>query len=158
MLFPEGLLAIIVKFFAKRFAGFVVAEPEHIEPEEKDWDWGDEYQAREFGAFISIERENCADLIGRIDAFLSVGGKIDAEVSQQVLDDIAASRSDCPSSYRSEVLYAQAPLQIRIEQSPVGEEENSKYVRLSFFSSRELAERIDMELVRYITEQGRVST
>ena len=149
---PGFLLAFVVRFFTKRFAGFLIGEEKYIESEQKDWDWGDEFKAREFEASIGIERHRCAQLISRIDAFLSGDGTIETEVRHQLLDDIAHARSDQPSSYSSPVVYAQAPLKLRIEQSPMGQTDDSKFVMLGFFSSRELAERIEMEIVRFIGE------
>ena len=148
--------------------GFVdrTVDGKHIEPDQSDWDWGDEYQAKEFEASIAIERERilCRSIFERINAFLNEGGTIPAYISETLLDDVEACRPPTPAGsdeYSCEVLYARSPLKLRIGHSApghdTGEAEASEFVVLTFFSSRELAERIQMEIDRFISARGRAS-
>ncbi len=160
------LLGIFFRWLLEHIVGKAV-EDKHIEPEQKDWDWGDEYQPKEFEASIAIEweRATCANLIGRINAFLSEGGTIPNDLVVRLADAIEADdRSPAAASdeFSCRVLYAQAPTHLRIEQTALGPEDSLEgsdtgcnFVVLKFFSSRELAERIEMEFSRYISERSK---
>ena len=158
------LLGLLLKKGLEYFIDQTV-DGKHIEPEQKDWDWGDEFKAKEFEATIAIERDRilCRSIFDRINAFLNEGGTIPAYVSEPLLDEIEANKPPTASGseeFACQVLYAQAPLQLRIEHSVPGDDPkggNSDFVVLTFFSSRELAERIQMEINRFISARGKAS-
>lgn len=164
MHFPGGILASLLKKGLESFVDGAV-DGKHIEPEEKDWDWGEGIKAKEFEASIAIERERilCRAIFDRINAFLNEGGTIPAYVSELLLDEIDANKPPTATGsdeYACQVLYAQSPLQLRIEHSVPGDDPkggNSDFVVLTFFSSRELAERIQMEINRFISARGKAS-
>ncbi len=164
MHFLGGLLVSVFKGCVECFVDRAV-DGKHIEPEEKDWDWGEEFKAKEFEACIAIERERilCRAIFNRINGFLSEGGTIPAYLSETLLDEIEANKPPTASGsdeFACQVLYAQSPLQLRIEHSMPGdypEGGNSDFVVLTFFSSRELAERIQMEINRFISARGKAS-
>lgn len=161
MHFFGGLLGSLLKKGLESFVDRAV-DGKHIEPEEKDWDWGEDFKAREFEASIAIERERilCRAIFDRINGFLNAGGTIPAYISEPLLDAIEEKQSPTMSGseeFACQVLYAQSPLQLRIEQSLPGDSPeggNSDFVVLTFFSSRELAERIQMEINRFISARG----
>ena len=68
------LHGLLLKKGLECFVGRAV-EGKHIEPEQKDWDWGDDIKAKEFEASIAIERERilCRSIFDRINAFLNEG-------------------------------------------------------------------------------------
>ena len=162
MHFPGGILGSLLKKGLECFVDKAV-DGKHIEPEEKDWAWGEGIKAKEFDASIAIERERilCRAIFDRINAFLNEGGTIPAYVSELLLDEIEANKPPTASGsdeYACQVLYAQSPLQLRIEHSVPGDASeggDSAFVVLTFFSSRELAERIQMEINRFISARGK---
>ena len=155
---------MILEKVLSHFVGKAV-DGKHIEPDETDWDWGEDLKAREFEASIAIERERilCRAIIDRINAFLNDDGTIPAYISEPLLDAIDEKQSPTASGsdeFACQVLYAQSPLQLRIEHSVPGDDPkggNSDFVVLTFFSSRELAERIQMEINRFISARGNAS-
>lgn len=159
-----GLIGVILEKVLGYFVGKSV-DGKHIEPEEKDWDWGEDIKAREFEATIAIERERilCRAILDRINGFLNEDGTIPAYISETLLDAIEENKAPPASGsdeFACQVLYAQSPLQLRIEHGVPGdnpESGNSDFVVLTFFSSRELAERIQMEINRFISARGKAS-
>lgn len=159
-----GLFGVILEKVLGYFVGKAV-DGKHIEPEEADWDWGDDLKAREFEATIAIERERtlCRAILDRINGFLNEGGTIPAYISEPLLDAIEENKRPTASGsdeFACQVLYAQSPLQLRIEHAVPGDDPqggNSDFVVLTFYSSRELAERIQMEINRFISARGKAS-
>ncbi len=127
--------------------------------------WGEDFKAREFEATIAIERERilCRAIFDRINGFLNESGTIPAYISEPLLDAIDEKQSPTANGseeFACQVLYAQSPLQLRIEHSVPGDDPesgNSDFVVLTFFSSRELAERIQMEMNCFISARGNAS-
>lgn len=164
MYFGGSIFGVILEKILGHFVGKAV-DDKHIEPDESDWDWGEDFKAKEFEATIAIERERilCRSIIDRINGFLNEGGTIPAYISETLLDAIEENKAPPKSGseeFACQVTYAQAPLQLRIEHGVPGDElegGNSEFVVLTFFSSRELAERIQMEINRFISARGKAS-